>query len=159
MVLPLLGYFLCMITVLAAAAGAMIGLFNTSTSDRPHYYPRPVVERNITTATNREPRLFNVVPETKGGTPAKDMETDSTVVPTEKTDAKKKQPSQAQNGRPSAQQLRRPRLWECTGLCPRNSVWATASIFQLVTRSFPPPQLTKEALKEIYGIYICSALH
>ena len=27
MLLPLVGYFLCMITVLAAAAGAMIGLF------------------------------------------------------------------------------------------------------------------------------------
>jgi hypothetical protein len=89
MLVPLLGYFLCMITVLAAAAGAMIGLFDTSTSDRAHHYPRPVVERNITTATNREPRLFMAVPETKDGSPAKDVETNSAVVPTEKTDAKK----------------------------------------------------------------------
>jgi len=92
MLLSLVGYFLCMITVLAAAAGAMIGVFNTSTSDRPHHYPRPVVERNITTATNREPPLFMVVPETKGGPPAKDMETNSSVVPTEKADAKKTKP-------------------------------------------------------------------
>jgi hypothetical protein len=30
MVLPLLGYFFCMIAVLTAAAGAMIGLFSVT---------------------------------------------------------------------------------------------------------------------------------
>jgi hypothetical protein len=92
MLLPLLGYFLCMITVLAGAAGAMIALFDTSTSDRPHHYPRPVVESNINTDTNREPRLFMAVPETKDGPPAKDIEANSAVVSTERADAKKSRP-------------------------------------------------------------------
>ena len=64
MLLPLLGYFVTMIAVLTAAAGVMIGLFDTSTSERVHHYPRPVVERNVA-ATASEPRLFMVVPETK----------------------------------------------------------------------------------------------
>jgi hypothetical protein len=90
-VFSLLGYFLCMITVLTAAAGVMIGLFNISTSERVRHYPRPVVERNVT-ATDREPRLFMVVPETKGGSLAKNIEANSTAVPTEKADAKRSKP-------------------------------------------------------------------
>jgi hypothetical protein len=62
MVAPLLGYFFCMIAVLTAVVGVMIGLSNTSTSERVHHYPRAVVERNVT-ATPTEPRLFMVVPE------------------------------------------------------------------------------------------------
>jgi hypothetical protein len=79
MLLPVLGYFFCMIAVLTAAAGVMLGLFNTSTSERVHHYPRPVVERNV---TDRQPRLFMVVPGATG-LPAKDTE-DSPTVPIEK---------------------------------------------------------------------------
>jgi hypothetical protein len=85
MVLPLLGYFFSMVAVLAAAVGVMIGLFNTST---PRHYSRPVVEHNVT-ATNTEPHLFMVVPETKNGSPAKYIEANSAALATEKADAKK----------------------------------------------------------------------
>jgi len=90
-VFSLLGYFVFMIMVLTAAVGTMIGLSNFSTSGGVLHYPRPVAERNVT-ATNTEPRLFMSVPETKGAAPAKNMETTSTVVPTEKADAKKSKP-------------------------------------------------------------------
>jgi hypothetical protein len=93
MLLPLLGYFFCMIAVLTAAAGMMLGFSNISTSERARHYlhPRPVVERNVT-ATNREPRLFMVAPETKDGSPAKNMDANSAAVPSEKADAKKRKP-------------------------------------------------------------------
>ena len=39
-----------------------------------------------------EPRLFMVVPETKDGSPAKNIEANSAAVPTEKADAKKSKP-------------------------------------------------------------------
>jgi hypothetical protein len=90
MLLPLLGYFFCMIAVLTAAAGVMIGLFNTSTSERVRHYPRSVVERNVT-ATEREPRLFMVVPETDRSS-VKNVEANSAAVPTEKADAKASKP-------------------------------------------------------------------
>jgi hypothetical protein len=79
-----------MIAFLTAAAGVMIGLFNTSTSERVRHYPRSVVERNIT-ATNREPRLFMVVPTTKDGSPAKNIEANAEVR-TDKADAKDTKP-------------------------------------------------------------------
>jgi hypothetical protein len=77
----------------------MIGLFDTSTSERAHHYPRPAFE-------TREPRLFMVVPETKNGSPTKDgsparntveansaaAEANSAAVPTEKADVKKSRP-------------------------------------------------------------------
>jgi hypothetical protein len=88
MVLPLLGYFFSMVAVLAAAVGVMIGLSNASTPRVRHY---PVVEHNVT-ATNTEPHLFMVVPETKNGSPAKYMEANSAALPTEKADAKKSKP-------------------------------------------------------------------
>ena len=88
MVFSLLSYFVFMIMVLTAAVGTMIGLSNFSTSGGVLHYPRPVAERNVT-ATNTEPRLFMSVPETKGAASAKNIETTSTVVPTEKADAKK----------------------------------------------------------------------
>jgi len=91
MALPLLGYFFSMIAVLTAAVGMMLGFSNISTSQRVRHYPRPVVERNVT-ATNREPRLFMVAPETKDGSPAKNMEANSAAVPSEKADAKKSRP-------------------------------------------------------------------
>jgi len=89
-VFSLLGYFVSMIVVLTAAVGAMIGLFNFSTADGVRHYPRPVLERN--TATNSEPRLFMSVPEIKDGSPAKNIETNSTAVSDEKADAKKSKP-------------------------------------------------------------------
>jgi hypothetical protein len=89
--LSLLGYFVCMITVLTTAVAVMVGLFNVSTSEGVRHYPRAVAERNVT-ATNRQPRLFMVVPETKGAPPVKDIEANSAVVPTEKSGAKKSKP-------------------------------------------------------------------
>ena len=88
MVLALLGYFFFMVAVLAAAVGVMIGLSNASTP-RVHHYP--VVEHNVT-ATNTEPHLFLVVPETKNGSPAKYIEANSAALATEKADAKKSKP-------------------------------------------------------------------
>jgi hypothetical protein len=92
-VFSLLGYFVCMIVVLTAAAGAMIGLFNFSTPERmghiPH--PRPAIERNVT-ATNSEPRLFMSVPDTKDASPAKNIEASSAAAPDEKAEAKKSKP-------------------------------------------------------------------
>ncbi|MGB8632160.1 MAG: hypothetical protein WCD69_22750 [Xanthobacteraceae bacterium] len=93
MVFSILGYFLSMIMVLTAAVGVMIGLFNFSTSERvghtPH--PRPAIERNVT-VPNGEPRLFMSVPETKDGSPAKNVEGSSAAAPDEKADAKKSKP-------------------------------------------------------------------
>ena len=69
---PLLCYFLCVVTVLTAAAGMMVvGLVNISASERVSHYPhpRPEVELN-----DRELRLFMVAPKTKHGSPAKGME-------------------------------------------------------------------------------------
>jgi hypothetical protein len=84
-VVSLLCYSLCLITLLTAVAGAMIGLF-ISASDRvghtPH--PRPAIERD-----DRELRLFIVVPKRKYGSPAKNIEPRSAAVPGEKGDAKK----------------------------------------------------------------------
>jgi hypothetical protein len=73
-VVSLLGYFLSVITVFTAAAVVVIGLFNVSTSGKVRHYPhpRPEIERTVT-ATNMEPRLFMVAPETKDGSPTKDV--------------------------------------------------------------------------------------
>ena len=84
----MLGYFFSMVAVLAAAVGIMIGLSNTSTPRVRHY---PVVEYNVT-ATNTEPPLFMVVPETKNGSPEKYIEANSAALPTEKADAIKSKP-------------------------------------------------------------------
>ena len=93
MAFSLLGYFVSMITVLTAAIGVMIGLFNFSTSERvghtPH--PRPAIERNVS-ATNSEPRLFMSVPDTKDASPAKSVEATSAAASDEKADAKKSKP-------------------------------------------------------------------
>ena len=88
MVFSLFGYFVCMIMVLTAAAGAMIGLFNFSASEKVRHYPRPAVERNFTT-TNREPRLFMVAPDASH---AKNMEASSATAPDEKAEAKTSKP-------------------------------------------------------------------
>jgi len=85
----LIGYFVSMIIVLSAAVGAMIGLFNFSTSEGVHHYSRLGLERSV---ANSEPRLFMSVPDTKDRTPAKNIETNSTAVAAEKADAKKNKP-------------------------------------------------------------------
>jgi hypothetical protein len=90
-VVSLLSYFVCMIIVLAAAVGAMIGLFNFSTSERASHtpHPRPALERDVT-ATNSEPRLFMSVPDTKDASPAKNnLEAKSVVAPEEKAEEAK----------------------------------------------------------------------
>ena len=92
MAFSLLGYFLSMITALTAVVAVMIGLFDTSTSERAHHYPRPAFE-------NREPRLFMVVPQTKDRSPTNDAspakniaEANSAAVPAEKAEVKKSRP-------------------------------------------------------------------
>ena len=81
----LLCYSLCLITLLTAVAGAMVGLF-ISTSERAGHtaHPRPAIERD-----DRELRLFMVVPKRKYGSPARNVEARSAAVPGEKADAKK----------------------------------------------------------------------
>ena len=88
MLLSLLGYFFCMVAVLTAAVGVMIGLF--STSERVRHYPRAVVEGDVT-ATPTEPRLFMVVPE-RDRSSVKNVEANSAAVPTEKAGAKANKP-------------------------------------------------------------------
>jgi hypothetical protein len=84
-VVSLLCYSLCLITLLTAVAGAMVGLF-ISTSERAGHtaHPRPAIERD-----DSELRLFMVVPKRKYGSPAKNMEAHSAAVPGEKAEAKK----------------------------------------------------------------------
>ena len=91
MVFSLLGYFVCMITVLTAAAGAMIGLSSFSTSEGVRHYSRPVLERNVA-ATNSEPRLFMSVPNTKEASPARNAEESPSVAAEEKAEAKTSKP-------------------------------------------------------------------
>ncbi|MFY9837852.1 MAG: hypothetical protein WAK55_15575 [Xanthobacteraceae bacterium] len=90
MVFSLLGYFVSMIMVLAAAVGVMIGLSNFSTSEKVGHYPRRALERNFT--ATREPRLFMSVPDTKDGSPTKNIEASSAVAPDEQAEAKTSKP-------------------------------------------------------------------
>ena len=91
MVFSLLGFFVSMIMVLTAAAGVMIGLFNFSTSERVGHtlHSRPAIERNVT-ATNSEPRLFMVAPDTKHASLAKNVEASSAAAA--EADTKKNKP-------------------------------------------------------------------
>ena len=91
MVFSLLGYFVSMIMVLTAAVGVMIGLSNFSTSEKVGHYPRPALKHNFT-ATNIEPRLFMSVPDTKDGSPTKNIEASSAVAPDEQPEAKTSRP-------------------------------------------------------------------
>jgi hypothetical protein len=90
-VVSLLCYSLCLIVILTSVAGAMIGVF-ISTSARvghtPH--PRPAFERD-----DRELHLLMVAPKRKYGSPAKNIEAHSVAVPGEKADAKKGKPHKA----------------------------------------------------------------
>ena len=72
------------------AVGATIGLSNFSTSEGALHYSRPVLERD---AGVTKPRLFMSVPEIKDGSTAKNIETNSTAVAAEKSDAKKSRPA------------------------------------------------------------------
>jgi hypothetical protein len=93
-VFSILSYFACMIIVLTAAIGAMIGLSSFSMFEGARHYSRPVLEHsrpvpesNIT-APNTEPRLFMSVPNTKEASPSKNLETNSAVATDEKAEAK-----------------------------------------------------------------------
>ena len=103
----LLCYSLCLITLLTAVAGAMVGLF-ISTSERmghtPH--PRPAIERD-----DRELRLFMVAPKIKYGSPAKNMETRSVSVPVERGDTKKSKSHRAKALARQHNNFERPGYW------------------------------------------------
>jgi hypothetical protein len=82
MLAPLFGYFLSMITVLAAAMVLLSGLSNISTLGNGRHYPRPpVIGRTVMVETQR-----HSPPAAKEASPAKDV---STVVATAKADTKK----------------------------------------------------------------------
>jgi hypothetical protein len=120
----LLGFFLCMIAVVAAAVGTLIGMSNVSTSERMGtQYPPAVVERNVT-ATHRKPRLFMVVPETKDGmvvtetkdgSPAKNIEASSAVAQDEKAEANKSKPHRHKAIARLRNNYARPSYWNVPG--------------------------------------------
>jgi hypothetical protein len=88
----LLGFFLCVIAVFAAAVGTLIGMSNVSTSERVGtQYPPAAFEHNVT-ATHRKPRLFMVVPDTKDASPAKNPEDVPAAATDEKAEAQKSKP-------------------------------------------------------------------
>ena len=113
MVFSLLGYFVSMIMLLTAAVGVMIGLSNFSTSEKVRHYPRPALERNFT-ATNSEQRLFMSVPDTKDGSPTKNTEANSAVVPDEKAEAKTSKPHK-HKAFARRDNYRRPSYWNAPG--------------------------------------------
>jgi hypothetical protein len=120
----LLGFFLCLIAVFAAAVGTLIGMSNVSTSERVGtQYPPAVVERNVT-ATHRKPRLFMVVPETKDGmvvtetkdgSPAKNIEANSAVAQDEKAEANKSKPHRHKAIARLRNNYARPSYWNVPG--------------------------------------------
>jgi hypothetical protein len=122
-VVYLVGFFLCVIAVFAAAVGTLIGLSNVSTSERVGtQYPPAVVERNFT-ATHRKPRLFMVVPDTKDGmvvtetkdaSPAKNVETNSAAATDEKAEAKTRKPHK-HKAFARRDNYRRPSYWNAPG--------------------------------------------
>jgi hypothetical protein len=139
MLLPLLGYFLCMVAGLTAAVVVMLGLSNISTSERVRHYPRAVVEHNVT-AANREPRVSSwwYLKQRTGRLRRIWRPTLLRSPPKKRT--QKKQASQAQSARPSAQQLGTIRLRERAGLYRSSPERATASIRQLVTTASRRPR-------------------
>ena len=111
----LLGFFLCVIAVFAAAVGTLIGLSNVSTSEKVGtQYPPAVVERNVI-APRRKPRLFMVVPETKDGSPAKNIEANSAVAQDEKAVAKKSKPHHHKAIARQRNNYERPSYWNVPG--------------------------------------------
>jgi hypothetical protein len=79
MLVPLLGYFFCMITVLAAAVVLLTGVSNISTLGNGRHHS-PVISRTVTVELQRRS------PVAKEASPAKDV---SPVVATAKADTKK----------------------------------------------------------------------
>jgi hypothetical protein len=77
-------YYFLFLTVLGAT---VVGLFNISRSQRVSQYSRPEVERNVT-ATEKERRLYMVVPKTKHRSPAKKA-ANSAAASAEKADVEK----------------------------------------------------------------------
>jgi hypothetical protein len=120
----LLGFFLCVVAVFAAAVGTLIGMSNVSTSERVGaQYPPAAVERNVT-ASHRKPRLFMVVPETKDGmvvtetkdgSPAKNIEANSAVAQDEKAEAKKSKPHTHKAIARLRNNYERPSYWNVPG--------------------------------------------
>jgi hypothetical protein len=112
-VVYLLGFFLCVIAVFAAAVGTLIGFSNVSTSERVGtQYSPAIVERNFT-ATHRKPRLFMVVPDTKDVSPAKNLEANSPAATDEKAEAKKSKPHKHKAF--AQRDYRRPGYWNAPG--------------------------------------------
>jgi hypothetical protein len=113
-VVYLLGFFLCMIAVFAAAVGTLIGFSNVSTSERVGtQYPAAIVERDVT-ATHRKPRHFMSVPDTKGAAPAKNVEANSAAATDEKAEAKTSKPHK-HKAFARRDNYRRPGYWNAPG--------------------------------------------
>ena len=108
----LLGFFLCVIAVFAAAVGTLIGFSNVSTSERVGD-PSAVVERNVT-ATHRKPRLFMVVPGTEDASSAKNLEANSAAATDEKAEATKSKPHK-HKAFARRDNYRRPGYWNAPG--------------------------------------------
>jgi hypothetical protein len=96
MLIPLLGYFFCMITVLAAAVVLLTGVSNISTLGNGRHHS-PVISRTVTVELQRrspvakeaspaKEELQRHSPVAKEASPAKDV---SPVVATAKADTKK----------------------------------------------------------------------
>jgi hypothetical protein len=109
----LLGFFLCVIAVFAAAVETLIGMSNVSTSERVGTQsPTAVVERNVTT-THRKPRLYMVVPDTKESS-VKNAEASSTATTDENAEAKKSK-AHKHNAFARHDNYRRPGYWSAPG--------------------------------------------
>jgi hypothetical protein len=110
----LLGFFLCMIAVFAAAVGTLIGFSHVSTSERvgTQYLPA-VVERNIT-VPHGKPRLFMIAPDTKDASPAKNLEASSAATTDEKAEAKESKPHR-HKAFARRDNYRRPGYWNAPG--------------------------------------------
>jgi hypothetical protein len=80
MLVPLLGYFFCMITVLTTATVLLTSFSNISTLEKERHHPRPVIARTVMVETQRHS------PVVKEASPANDV---SPVVATAKADTKK----------------------------------------------------------------------
>jgi hypothetical protein len=110
----LLGFFLCVIAVFAAAVGTLIGMSNVSTSERVGTQSPPaVVESNVTT-THRKPRLYMVVPDTKDASSVKNVEASSIAATDENAEAKKSKPHK-HKAFARHDNYRRPGYWSAPG--------------------------------------------
>jgi hypothetical protein len=113
-VVYLLGFFLCVIAVFAAAIGTLIGFSNVSTSEGAGIQSPPAVVEHNVTATHRKPRLFMVVPDTKDASTAKNLEANSVVAQDEKVEAKISKPRK-HKAFARRDNYRRPGYWNAPG--------------------------------------------